>query len=116
MKDSPEKPGDVVGYIVDRVDPYSWIVRALMHISECGNDDMLFEPPLDEFLCQEEVFSPRWNAEKIKAEHRNVLNFGGAYGLYHTDVWWQFAMYLLKQAGWDIERTDLRMYLVMDWA
>lgn len=116
MSSCPEDPGEIVGYIADRVSPWGWIARALMHIPICENTDALVEMPLDESLGQREMPSERWDAEKVKAEHRNILNFGGSMGYYHTDVWWQFAMYLLKQAGWDIERTDLRMYLVMDWS
>jgi hypothetical protein len=116
MSSCPEEPGEIVGYIVDSVTSRDWVARALMHIPPCKNTDFLMEMPLDEFVDEMDMPSPRWRARKIVSEHRNVLNFQGSLGYYATDVWWQFAMYLLKMAGWDIERTDLRMYLIMDWA
>jgi len=115
MGSSLRNPGNIVGYIVDKISPYSWIARALMHIPECDNDHFVVEMPLREFS-DNDTFEVEQDAGDVVSEHRNIINMGGSWGLFNSDQWWHWAIEILRIAGWEVKRTDLRLYLIMDWA
>jgi len=110
MCSSLENPGSHIGYVVDKLDSYAWITRALLTAYET----QVIEIPLDQYF-DEEDGTVRCPARTVLQENRNILNFGGSHGLGTTDNWWTAALSILQFAGWNVRREDLHLYLVFDW-
>lgn len=138
MQYSVENPGPLIGHIADRLDPYASVTRAVAAIIDselstlrdggyielppCGNREMRWHRSWFKSMGKRRTqFSEGGkfsylDPDKIERENRCVQLFSDHFSFYLTDKWWRATEYVLRFAGWKINREDLRLYLTYTWA